>query len=401
MAGRTSRAFGRYWWLVLAITVVFGGAGFGLSLLWRWLWPTWRADARIMISGSRPMNPLDPEASQSPAELKEFIASQALLVKERAVIRRALQEPILRETTWFKRNYQQDMKNLENGLQADIHVRVIPDTLLIEVSFESDQRRDVAPVVNSVVKVYLEWIRDLIKQETRSHLNTLRNEETKLKSAMRLRMTEVKVLSRGVGGLRTGGPPLDTGAVVRDLRQALARAEVDLELAKAEFEDTKRMSLGVLAETEPEASVPAPTTRKSPSAETQATLASLLRAVLSARRKVKVLTGKLEIGMVEQRDLDQKIGEFRMAEQEYRNVQELYKLISGQRRKLEVVLSAPDNLSIDRAGQALPPIEPYAPNPAVNTILGALLGLVCSVAVVLIIAAASKPESVPLTPLPA
>ncbi len=278
-----------------------------------------------------------PKLTESNPAVPEEVNWLAMMVKERAVIRRALQEPNLRETEWFKRNTSPDLMQLEQKLLDEVHVRVIPNTRLIEISFETDECHDAAPIVNSVAKVFLEWIRHTIKQETRSHLSTLQMEEAKLNRTMRLRNQELNSMSERVPGLRVGGPPIEISLRLREFRSALAKAEVEMAAAEAAMQEA-----------------PAAATRPANSS----ILGSQRKRLAFARRKTVFLLTKVIKAEADQKKLDVMITRFRQAEADYRGVRRLYEQISGRRRRLDIILGSPDNLNISLVGEALTPLEP-------------------------------------------
>ena len=429
------RMLRRHLWLIGGIFVGFVVGTILLTVAWLRFMPTWRAEARIVIMGMRTPNPMEPQATAGRTDLQDFIATQASLVKERAVIRRALREPLLRETTWFKRNETKDLLQLEQKLLEEIQVRTIRNTHLIEVSFEYTEKNDVAPVVNSVVKVYLDYIRHQLKQETKSHLVTLQKEEARLKRTMQLRKQELANLSREIPGLGLLQTQLSTvsqrlmdlskeltkielyEAVMRQTRAAteqsvtegrlqptaeeLRNIEADgivrnLEYSRMQINEQAQQLLEKLDKDHPQiqqlearkAEVVRQQEKRRAELREQAIegrLQSVRAAHDNARKQLTDLVEKVTGAEVKQKELDRKVGRFKAAEAEFLDVRQLYSEIASQRRKLDIILAAPDNLSISQAGEAMIPLKPASPDLVINIVVGILLGLVFSVGLALVI----------------
>lgn len=425
----------RHLWLIGGVFVGFIVGSVLLTMAWQRFWPTWRAEARIVITGMRAPNPLEQQATAGRTDLQDFIATQASLVKERAVIRRALREPLLRETTWFKRSKAENMLQLEQKLMNDIQVQAIRNTHLVQVSFECAEQNDAAPIVNSVIKVYLEYIRHQLKQEARSHLAMLQKEEAKLNRTMQMRERDLANLSKEIPGLGFLQSQLNTisqrlmdlskeltkvelyEAVMRQTRAAteqsvnlgqlqptaeeLKQIEADgivrsLEYSRMQINEQIQQLLKKLDKGHSQiqqlearkAEVVRQQEKRRGELRDQAIegrLQSVRAAHDNVRKQLADLIEKVTGAEVKQKELDKQVGRFKAAEAEYLDVQQRYRNIASRRRDLGYILAAPDSLSISQAGEAVKPIKHARPNLMINIIVGVLLGLVVGIGLALVI----------------
>ncbi len=351
-----------------------------------------------------------PEAAGASTTMSDFVYAQSFLIKERAVIRRALREPLLRDTQWFKNVSASGLDNAEIALLDHLAVRVIPRTNLIEVAFETSRKQDTAPIVNSVVKVYLEWIHSQMTQETRGHLKILRSEEERLKMSMVLRkkqLVELSKLSSGIGFLKRKAEVISRR--LAELSAEMAKAEIRLMIAHETLTALrKQQANGLLGLTpEEEAAVEADgviqkleydrlrlkverkglltSVKESDPAvkRLDAQLAEIV-TLLSQRRDVlrkrairirmavanrsrdtakdylKALASKIADTQAEGAILDGMVSAMKAAEAEYLGVRKIYKEVSSQRRRIEIMQYHSDKPSIDRVSEAMTPIRPTA-----------------------------------------
>ena len=351
-----------------------------------------------------------PEAAGANVARREFLYTQSLLVKEKAVLRRALREPLLRDTQWFKSASASGLDNAEIALLDHLAVRVIPRTNLIEVAFETSRKQDTAPIVNSVVKVYLEWIRGQMTQETRGHLKILRSEEEKLKKSMRLRKEQLQELAKassGIGFLKRKAEVISRR--LAELSAEMAKVEIRLVIAHETLAAMrKQQAKGLLGLTpEEEAAVEADgviqkleydrlrlkvgrkgmltSVKESDPAVKRldaqlAEIVTLLNQRRDALRKrairirmavanrsrdtardcLKALASKIADTQAEGAIQNGMVGAMKVAEAEYLGVRRMYRQISHQRREIEMMQYHSDKPSIDRVSEAMAPIRPTA-----------------------------------------
>jgi capsular exopolysaccharide synthesis family protein len=160
---------------IIILSVLFSGMGVGLFFLMYFKFPRYSAESLVECISDAPKRGLDvtPEA-MADDPFTRFVQSQALYIKSFPVLKKTLQDSEVRNTKWYK-DLEQDEHLIE--LQDDLGASPIRDTNYIRVAIATAAPSDPAIIVNTVVKTYLEEIKERASSAYRQELTDYKREQ--------------------------------------------------------------------------------------------------------------------------------------------------------------------------------------------------------------------------------
>ncbi|MCA9249742.1 MAG: polysaccharide biosynthesis tyrosine autokinase [Phycisphaerales bacterium] len=167
---------------IIILSILFSGMGVGLFFLMYFKFPKYSAQSLVECISDAPKRQMavTPDAMANDS-FTRFVQSQALYIKSFPVLKKALQDPEVRSTKWYK-NIDQDRHLLE--LQDDLSASAIRDSNYIRVSISTAASSDPAIIVNTVVKTYLEEIKERASSVYRQELTDYKREQSGYKDQL-------------------------------------------------------------------------------------------------------------------------------------------------------------------------------------------------------------------------
>lgn len=167
---------------IIILSVLFSGMGVGLFFLMYFKFPRYSAESLVECISDAPKPGLDvtPEA-MADDPFTRFVQSQALYIKSFPVLKKTLQDSEVRSTKWYK-SLDQDEHLLE--LEDDLSASSIRDTNYIRVAIATAAPSDPAIIVNTVVKTYLEEIKERASSVYRQELTDYKREQAGYKNQL-------------------------------------------------------------------------------------------------------------------------------------------------------------------------------------------------------------------------
>ncbi len=167
---------------IMILSILFSGMGVGLFFLMYFKFPRYSAESLVECISDAPKAQLE-VSNQAMADdpFTRFVQSQALYIKSYPVLKKALQDSEVRSTNWFK-SLDQDEHLLE--LESDLGAVPIRDSNYIRVAIATSTPTDPAIIVNTVVKTYLEEVKERASSVYRQELTDYKREQAGYRSQL-------------------------------------------------------------------------------------------------------------------------------------------------------------------------------------------------------------------------
>lgn len=151
--------------LICVLWILLSAAATGGTLIWYFYYPDFVASAYIRVDSLRPPDVTDPlnRGTTDEKEIGRELKNQALAVVGPDVLDGVLKDPDFRETNWFSEAAEEakrEGEKLEDLLKDILSVAPLPDTNFIRVSGSWKFPKEVDNIVNTVVRYYMEGIKE-------------------------------------------------------------------------------------------------------------------------------------------------------------------------------------------------------------------------------------------------
>lgn len=169
--------------MIIVLWLLFSAMGVGLFFLVYFKFPTYRAEAYIECISDQPTRAGDlgnPAMAQD--QYERFVAGQVALASSPQVFNDALGTPEVRSTSWFA---EADKTILLLELEDDLRSAPMRDTNYFLISMACRARSDPAIIVNQIVSIYMEKVRNRAANAYRRELESYKKEQRTLQSQIR------------------------------------------------------------------------------------------------------------------------------------------------------------------------------------------------------------------------
>lgn len=197
------KLFKRYWvWGVLAL---FVGLGLGILAFYplKMWFPVYRGEVIFQVS-ALPSGPVDPQGSTiergGQEELEIFMLTQVQTILSEDMLRRAANDPRIREQTQWARRFRGDggvFNDVKAGeaLADVIQARVIPDTVYMTLAANTSGKEDAATIANTMARVYLTDLQQRSRADRSTQTQVLQRRLTSMQDdRRRLEQRAVRLL---------------------------------------------------------------------------------------------------------------------------------------------------------------------------------------------------------------
>lgn len=415
--------------MIIFIFLFVMGATVGLTL---WLirnYPLYNSAAAVMVESPSARDPMAfTEPLMQGEMLNRVVADQMFMVKDEGLLREALNDTDVRETSWYKT--EEDKNKLLQMLQEKLSVRQAPNSSIFVVSFSTQNVGDAPKIVNTIVKRYLDKVQRLSRDRYSADLARFTQQESELKRAIDQIRGQVDTFI----GSTMGQPGVVSnvnvaGEVWRTLAMEAAALEAQVLQLKAQFDnlkgldaseislspqmmlmidqdpqiagmknqlvDLQQMQQSVLQKAgqnhptaiqirnqiESVSRLLAETENQRREQARQYQISSAESAYLNALQAFIKLQERVNEASMGQRDSDRKLGQYQTLIEEKALLNEKYSRVSEQINSLQLIMREQSQgiARVHSISQAVPALKRSFPNWTVNIALGTLLALVLGV----------------------
>ncbi|NOX60136.1 MAG: hypothetical protein GXP29_14935, partial [Planctomycetes bacterium] len=160
---------------IIILAILFSGMGVGLFFVLYFKFPSYRSESLIRCVSDAPKQSLEvTEGAMQDDPFTRFVQSQALFIKSYPVLSKVLKSAEVRNTSWFK-SLNPDEQYLE--LENDLGCSAVRDTSYIRVAMSTRSIKDPAIIVNTIVQVYLDEVKERASNVYRQELNDYTREQ--------------------------------------------------------------------------------------------------------------------------------------------------------------------------------------------------------------------------------
>ncbi len=149
---------------LLALTMTVAG-----YVVWKTHFGKPRAQARVLVRSAAPMILFHTVDNETTGDRERYKATQQLLVKSRLVLSTALQH-----STVSKYRMVREQSNPIAWLQDKLEVEFLPGTEVMEISLQGDDPVELAGLVNSVTRAYVEEVANDDRRRRLQHQELLK-----------------------------------------------------------------------------------------------------------------------------------------------------------------------------------------------------------------------------------
>jgi len=219
---------------IIALSILFGGMAVGLFLLAYYKFPKYSAEGLIECISNQPkrFGELgDTSMAQDP--FTRFVMSQSLFIKSFPILSTVLKDSEVRATNWFRSIPQgEHQTELERTLGCD----PVRDTNYLQVRMSTGSASDPHVIVNTVIKVYIQEIRELAANQFRGELQDYTRELNMIKDQITKKNDEIKTARENLppGEAALDRTRLGVGVSLRQLENE-QQVVGELELQTAEL----------------------------------------------------------------------------------------------------------------------------------------------------------------------
>ncbi len=420
--------------MIAFIFIFFVGTAVGLTF---WLannHPLYSSFAAVLVESPFPQNPMEfAEPMLQGDLLNRFVADQMFMVKDESLLRDALADPEVMETSWYQ---QEPSKNrLLQELKADLDVRQMPNSSIFTVTFSTRAVGDAPKIVNVIVRRYVSRVQRLSRDRYSAELDKFISQEDDIKRELKTVQDDKEAFL--TSQLDAPGLISDinvTGEVWRSLAMEAATIEAQALQLKAAFENLKGLDASeitlspqmmLLIDQDPQIAGLKNTLielRQSQLAILQkvgpnhtATLQiksqmdavqALLDDTLAQRREqarqyqmgsaetayLNALQAQIELqervnkAKAEQRDADRKLARYTRLEEDERRLREELSQISERINSLRLITRRDQEVvRVHVVSSAVQALEPSFPSWRVNISVGTILGLAVGIGLAILL----------------
>ena len=187
----------------------------------------WRQSTAVAILEVRPLPAVGAESStDGPSQGLDLLTrTHARMITTDAVLERVLENPAIRETTWFKEDSRRALGRLRSSLTASW----IEATNLISLSMTGRTRHDVIAIVDVVAETYVQHARQIAHMDVIEQIEVLDQEHRTLQGRLDGLRSDARRVRSTIG---EADPDTSGKALSGKLRQ-LSADRVRLELAES------------------------------------------------------------------------------------------------------------------------------------------------------------------------
>ena len=222
---------------ICVLSVLFGGIGVGLFFLAYFKFPKYSAEAFIECISDRPEAPLEIQQYQLAQDaFTRFVESQALFMKSYVVLSGVLKNPEVRSTSWFQQTPESDrLSELDGALRC----APIPKTNYVRVAIATKSPADPHKIVNALVDIYLNEVRERASAAYRSEVAEYKRELGDIQAQIQKKQGQIADF---VGQLPAGESRNEPGAgvLIEQLRKD-QETVATLEQQTAELEGLRNL----------------------------------------------------------------------------------------------------------------------------------------------------------------
>ncbi|MFQ6048740.1 MAG: GumC family protein, partial [Phycisphaerae bacterium] len=183
---------------IAAVWLVVSSVTVGGTFLWIKYYPGYRSEAYILVESPQPGAPFEIGATPLHQDLIErFVRDQAVLMKSEQILREALGDPVLRETSWFKSFETPDEALLE--LRDKLISSPIRGSSYLRVAFTTHNPEDSARIVNAVVDRYWAEVRRRSQERFRDQAGSFSREVDSVKRALDDKVNQIREFQKEAG----------------------------------------------------------------------------------------------------------------------------------------------------------------------------------------------------------
>jgi len=178
--------------------------GIGFSLFMRFYYPSYRANSLIRVDSIRPPSvtePLKQDLAIRQEDIDRELQNQMLLVKSPAVLQKALGDPELRRTSWFRWAEDEAKRKHESVLDVlndTIAASPVRDSNFLNVFAAWRVPKELPTLVNTVVQKYVAEIGRQQRDSIRSAEDQLSDELDRAKTAYEAIKKEIETFRQTV-----------------------------------------------------------------------------------------------------------------------------------------------------------------------------------------------------------
>jgi len=389
--------------------------------------PEFLSTSSIRVDSPYPRNPMEfGERVLAVDLMNRFVANQMFLVKDEGLLRDALNDPDVRETSWYQQQPDKDL--LLEELKDDLLLRQVPETSFFMVGFGTNNKEDAPKIVNTIVDRYIAKVQQMSYRQYSNELEEYRKRRIELKRDLdRIRGDKQAFMTE-----QLAAPGLTSGLnVAGELWRALAMEAAQLEMQqlqlRAAFENLKGLDASevtispqmmLMIDQDPQVSGLkgallalrqqrlSTLERVGPNHQAIQTIDAQLAAheqllddVLTEKREearqyqissaeTAWLTGKqaqiqleerVNGAEAEQRDADRKLFQYQTLDDEQALLEVQFSQISDHINRLQLVMRDQEMVRVRRVSQAVPALKRSFPKWELNLPAGVFVGLALGV----------------------
>ena len=159
--------------LISLLFVLFSGVCVGAWMLCHVYYPLWTGEAFVECISDKPKTMEVADNAPNQKEYERFIMTQAHFVRAPEVLAQALQSSEVRNTEWF-RTTPQDRRLIE--FEALVQAAPVRNTNLLRVWVQTHAQDDPHQIVNQVVRLYRDKVKEYNTGDIRRESETYREE---------------------------------------------------------------------------------------------------------------------------------------------------------------------------------------------------------------------------------
>lgn len=179
-------SLGQFWsyrWSILAVFLLVAVPA--LAFIWTQIPPRYEAKAVIEVSPIIPRVVFKTEESGIIPLYQQYLNSQVAVIRSLTILQRVLEQPSVRETSWYKSPRATLMEGQPpppiERLVAALQVRPRDKTKFIDVSMEADDPREAEVILAQVLDQYITYSRDSSNEDEKRIDEELRGRESTLR----------------------------------------------------------------------------------------------------------------------------------------------------------------------------------------------------------------------------
>lgn len=395
-----------------------------ITFIWAKWFPSYTAIALVEVKTPTPPPALGGERQTVNRDIiEQYINTQANLIRSLGTLQKALADPQIKQTSWYK-SFNNDVTEALIDMQDRFFASPIRDTWFISVGFSWRNPKECATIVNVVLDTYLREQAESSKGRTRNELREYERKAAQLRDEIDRKVTQLEQFraTRNIPLIEQRRARI--GEEVAVLTQLLTEAEAEKDQAQALYDmynqpnareniaatpemrqlidadylirvyrsqlSDLEVQLASLEEKGPNHRLVAELKTRIESvkkklAQREAQLISDTFKDMRERTKVQLdtvntrimgLRTRLAEAKLELSDLESQLAQYLNAQQEIEALREQLKNVEEYILKLRIQLDNPELVRVSLAAPAVRPLERSLPQWYINIPVGIVLGLV-------------------------